>query len=174
MIGTVATLLAILVSGPDQADRRDPHADVGPWSITRLDNSCSMIAAFEGGSFVHVRYDARLGEAILSIADPAFRSVSEGETYQLDVSFQSGDRHETYSNVKFVGGHLQSPNRMVTTVFAAPAFLNDLSSYEGLRVTLGSASVASTSLNGTAPAVKALRQCADQAALDNSSDPFAQ
>ncbi|MHA3840420.1 hypothetical protein ACX0GZ_04275 [Sphingomonas aestuarii] len=173
MIGTVATLLAMLLAGPDQTDRRDPHADVGPWSITRLDNSCSMIAAFEGGSFVHVRYDARLGEAILSIADPAFQSVAEGETYQLDVSFQSADRQQTYSDVKFVGGQLPAPNRMVTTIFEAPPFLDQLSTYEGLRVTRGSATVASTSLNGTAPAVDALRRCADEVARTNPSDPFA-
>jgi hypothetical protein len=156
--------------------------DVGGWDIlvdTSQNNSCFMIAEYEGGTTLRVGFDASNDSVQFVIGNPDWRSIEHGKLYDLSVQF--GNRTPwTAEGEGFWWGDSSPSLRMSVAFdkerqFDAGDFLSEYMKMTFVVVKYSGREIARLKLTGTNVAMNEVMAC--QTALmesdaNKSDDPF--
>src|SRR5438067_12081636 len=126
------------------------------WTVFENESDCSMIAAYKGGSFLHIAYDFRLGRTTISVTDPAFKSAEAGKTYDLTLYFRKGQRLDDGWGTVHAHGFRMSNGGGISFTLKGPEALADVASSDLLALMRDEIVVSSLPLTGSAKAVPQL------------------
>lgn len=174
--------LAFIVVSPAKAQDesyRAPFASSPNWSIVRDRGFCTMAINYvnklsKASSLLVLTYDDRLGSAKLMFNDPGVRSLREGDKRKLSIKFIVNDRlDEGWGEREFL---VLPPNPMFEGATFGAKFtgemLDDFARSQTIGFYYGDVLLQAYKLEASALAIKNLRQCANEEASLNPSDPF--
>ena len=177
MIRFHAVLIVTLLAAPQMAWAEDSvlwtPSEVRGWTIAvdkTLGNGCFIYSIFEGGTSLRVGFDKLRGNAYVMLLNDKWRSIRDGNAYQIRVQF--GDRAPW--NASATGIRMgNSPGFIATT--DKTDFVMEFMHQKGMSVTYSGREIALLSLRGTAAATDEMLRC--QNAMDSGrgsagSDPF--
>lgn len=146
------------------------------WSVYAYpeEDSCEIGIVPKEGEYLTLRHDPRDKTAHLMITNNAATSKGDGETVSLDIVFLvAKDFGKRWNDTKFIVKVMPNGNRALISEALNQNFLSAFAESEVLAVVTKSWSiVGGLNLSKSALAVKALRQCALEAAELNPNDPF--
>lgn len=155
------------------------YATVPGWTINRLRGFCSMGTDFQNKlskatTVLLLFYDYRLESVKLIFNDPGVKSLHPKDTKKLTIKFIGSDRlDDSWGEQEFMV--LENLRGYEGAAFGAkfvPEMLDDLAKHSGVGFYYGAVLLQAFPLEGTALAVKKLRECASSEAALNPSDPF--
>jgi hypothetical protein len=177
MVRFFVLLIATLLGGSQMAWAEDSvlwtPSEVRGWTIAvdkTLANGCFIVSYFDGGTALRVGFDRRHGNAYVMLLNDNWRSIREGNEYQISVQFDSQAPWNASATGVRMGG---SPGFIATT--DKTDFMVEFMRQRGMSVTYSGREITRLSLRGTAAATQEMLRCQDAMNGGRStvgSDPF--
>lgn len=145
------------------------------WRVSAVQpSSCAAIKQFEGDVIIYVEFDERRDEVTFAIRDPSFKSLKDGETYNLTTDLELKDEQiANFGQVTF-RGRVDGEMAAIVAAFSGKEFLSFLEQAARVKIKRGGINVADVDVSyGQGWQISALRDCAALMAKKNPSDPFA-
>ena len=177
-------LTAFLLLLAQAVQPTDLPVRVGGWEVAQQESSCTLATAFRSGTVMKIEYYPREDDYFLLLAEPAWPKLVDGRRYPVDVWGRHnsrvmiegrGLREEGASHVAMYapvvprlyrrnGMALQSLSRPQSAADTKSLFEAILLDSDRLTISGGGGHKRTVSLSDTAPAFRALAQCADRVA----------
>ena len=166
----------MMASTPALAAESNKYAQSGDWYISDdNDGSCSMIGGYAQDTLFHISYNSRLERTVLTFVDPAYKSLADGDTKMMSLSFRdaNGKHDRGWGSGKYTIGVMKDGARMMSGTYTGSVMLDDLRRNTLISLWYDGTVVESLTLKGIAPAVNLLEQCAIADAKEHPVDIFA-
>lgn len=169
-----ATALVLLTSaGPSFAARDTFVYDiVAGWTVhtdRARDFACFMEAEFDGGSVLQAGYDDSSGGLYMAVADPAWGSITDGESYDVEIVF--GEQSAWSGNatgISLENEANQQGLRFDVEDGPADAFMQQLMGEYSVSVARGGGDPVTLSLDGSYAAALRLDECQQEMVEENA------
>lgn len=150
--------------------------EVGGFRVAAMENeaSCSMIAVYEDGTHLYASFDAAKTRATVVFSSDVATSVKQDEKHKLDILMTNSRKvDDGWEDIEFTVRWLEDPRKPAFfSQNLESNFLDDLARYDGISFFIGDNMIEGFKLDGSAAAVKALRECGFAVAGLNPKDPF--
>jgi TonB family protein len=144
---------------------------VDGWKLDDDRGSCSAATIYEGNIFVDISYDFGTNTARVTVTNPAWESVENRRSYDVQLKFANGDE---WTDAGAIGLRSEGKDRMTGLRMSLDGdqFLTAFARSRGFSMMMGERKLAILSLKDTGPVADRLRQCAAASFKRYPPDPF--
>lgn len=166
------SLLGAMVFILATSQSSDYRVDYNGWAVRSRISTCHMAKEFERGIAIYIEYDERRDEAVFAIGDPSFKSIKDGETYNLNMDLVLKDGQTALYEVRFTG-RVGGDFNTISARMPGKQFLDHFEQTARVKVRRGEISVSDIDVSyGSGGHIWSLRRCSALMAKENPSDPF--
>jgi len=178
MILSISMALAMMIAENNdvQIDRKKPYWSEEGWTVYAYPNeeSCDIGVENTRDQYMSIGYSAKKDAMSLIVTNKAATSLVDGQTVKLSLATLIGKKaNATWSNISFQARRIDGRGIALSTSDLSTKFLSEIAEAEVLGLfSSNNKIVAGFSLNGSARAVDALRECSYKMGSLNPDDPF--
>lgn len=163
--------LASLLASPAFAEETYPTKFVEGWEIYGWDDDCWMKTKFENGTELLYSFDAADRSSYISVRNPDWKSIVEGQRYSIDIRIDDWSMSENAGGR--TGGNISPGINFFVEEEEDKLFIARLSLGKNIGFSVNSKNMGLYSLKGSRAAVNELSRCVGKLRARVVKDPFA-